>query len=419
MSKVRTIWDVAKRLVRQTLPRTQSSRDSKPQPEAAAVARTLNRKRALILHIGAHKTGTTAIQDFLERSRNSLAEKGWDVLDVNGVTNLGNTIAFRSRPDGRAIFHFHPHMLDTITKALAAGDSNKIISAEDLFFLNQDDDLRRLSASIKTLGFKVKIIVYLRNQVDMGVSNKAQGARTSQSALVFGNDKRSVLPELNINTLEYLNYHQKLEMWKSHFPDATFIIRKYDRSQLIGKDSVTDFVHICQLPVDPIKMSRNKTGGSKLTNLLHDLRLHGLEPSVAWNLHNGGLLLDDGGIEQSPSAKQATAFMAAFAKENWKIAQTYGIDLNIDCSTFPDEEIRQPDDIDFIYKNITSILNTLCKAHLPRTASTLRDSAIILEDVDLKQAYALMQIAHAMRPADQHIQRKLEEYKNELGIMDE
>jgi hypothetical protein len=30
-----------------------------------------------------------------------------------------------------------------------------------------------------------------------------------------------------------------------------------------------------------------------------------------------------------------------------------------------------------------------------------------------------MQIAHAMRPADQHIQRKLEEYKNELGIMDE
>ncbi|MBY6059154.1 hypothetical protein [Leisingera daeponensis] len=373
-------------------------------------------KRRLILHIGAHKTGTTAIQGFLNRSENSLASAGWELVKINGVVNLSNTIEFRRGGNGRAQFNFHPHMLDMIAGSLGDNGRDMIISSEDMFFLNDTASLPGLSEVVRSLGFKVTIVVYLRNQVEMAASNKAQGAKTSQSALVFGNDKRNVLPELTADTLEYLSYHQKLSHWKTHFPDAEFIVRNYNRHLLAGGDSVTDFIQACGLPFKPDGTQLNESIGSKLTNLLHDLRFHGLPPNVAWSLFRRGFFTDDGGLKQSPSAQQAAAFMAAFEEDNRKTARDFGVDLTLDCSNFPNEEVLQPDDQAFIFQNIASALNNLHQSVAPRSIDTIRDSAIALEDTDLKQAHALMQVAHALRPNGRKIQEKLKSYEEKLGL---
>lgn len=384
-------------------------------------------KPALILHIGAHKTGTTAIQGFLQHSKDALAAAGWDLVDIDGVVNLGNTISFSRAPDGRAQFRFRPGMLDRILAALAAPGRNKIISAEDLFFLNTGEDLARLGAEITALGLQVKIVVYLRNQVDMAISNKAQGAKTTQSAFVFGNDTSRVLPELDAGTREYLSYHQKLELWKTHFPEAGFILRTYDRRQLAKGDSVADFVRSCGLPLKPDRIRLNETTGSKLTNLLHGLRFHGLRHDIASALFRQDCFTDGGGIKQAPSARQAAAFMAAFRKENARLLRDYGIDLSTDCSRFPKKEVLQPDDPAFIFRNIASVLNRTCQPAQPvqppappalgqQAVATIRKSAIALEKTDLKQAHALMQVAHRLRPQGKMIQKKLKEYEEALGL---
>ncbi|MGL6315391.1 hypothetical protein [Vibrio sp. WXL103] len=366
----------------------------------------------LIMHIGAHKTGTSSIQAFLNSHRESLEQKNWEFVTVNGSTNLGNCISFGMDGD-RAKFSFHPHMYQKLLSALSVNDKNKIISAEDLFFINDEAALKQLSKDISPIFSQVTILVYLRNQVDMAISNKAQGAKTNQSALVFGNDHRTVLPPVDKNVFEYLNYAEKLELWKKYFPSARLVVKEYERKKLINGDSVADFLHVTQLPVAPTHVSVNESVGSKLTNTLHALRTQGLAPHHAWGLFRKEKFIDIGGVKQMPDKQSAQVFFESFSAVNRAVEQKYSIkfDVNFDKYSGEQQALLGED----VVSILAPVLNELCNVNDDENINLIRDCALIVEKTDVEKAYRLMKLAGEMRPNGSFIKKKISEYEAILG----
>lgn len=55
------------------------------------------------------------------------------------------------------------------------------------------------------------------------------------------------------------------------------------------------------------------------------------------------------------------------------------------------------------------------KIHLNRSVEVIRDSAILLETIDIYKSYELMRIAQSLRPLGDFINKKVEQYQNEIS----
>jgi hypothetical protein len=126
----------------------------KGQPLAAESTPVTHRNpRRLFLHIGVHRTGTTAIQRLLHNNRERLAAQ--DVhygFQTENHTWLASGLQNEDAEAGKIV--------DMIIKdALSAGKGTTIISGEDLCRIAYVDRLAPLKAH-----FEVRVIVYLRRQ---------------------------------------------------------------------------------------------------------------------------------------------------------------------------------------------------------------------------------------------------------------
>lgn len=360
----------------------------------------------LILHLGAHKTGTTSIQSFLDAKSLELSRNGWEFITLENSPNLGRCVSF-SR-DARGVhFNLEEGSYSELVERLKSTDKNKIVSSEDMFFLNDNEGIKRFCQKVKSIFSEIDVIVYLRNQVDMALSNKAQGAKTNQSAMLFGNDYTNPLPEINDDVYEYLDYYSKLKMWNHYLPKSSFIIRHYDRRNLKNGDSVHDFIHSTKLPLEPDILVDNSSLGSITTNVLHALRFYGVEAMKVWELYDAGYFKDLGGIKQQPSKTEADIFYAKFEESNQKLAEEYGLDFNLDTSNYPDDRVVQEI---FLKDMLTVVMPAIMEIINPATISIivdlLRDSSVLLEDVDIQKSYQLMQLAGLLRPDGSFINRK-------------
>jgi len=89
----------------------------------------LDSVKHLVLHVGAHKTGTTLVQKALRANREAFAARGYDVLIRNEYENLTEGLHSRWRRQGASI--------SNVAKAFkmvrdAANHDNLVISHEDI-----------------------------------------------------------------------------------------------------------------------------------------------------------------------------------------------------------------------------------------------------------------------------------------------
>jgi hypothetical protein len=123
--------------------------------------------RRCFLHIGTHKTGTTSIQHVLSRSGSALAEKGYFYPRSGRLEELPghHNLAWEISGDRR--FRQNAGTSDDLIREVKDESADIILSSED--FGASLDHEARFSAFISLLessGFRVTIIVYLRNQID-------------------------------------------------------------------------------------------------------------------------------------------------------------------------------------------------------------------------------------------------------------
>jgi hypothetical protein len=211
-------------------------------------------KKTLYVHIGAHKTGTTAIQSFLADNRCALEKEGY-LYPGHATAHHDMAREFRSltpeeirkNPD-LAIHRYFYEINSSPARSI-------ILSCETFCFFNH-----QIPALKQFLGnrFEIKIIFYVRRQDDKIESayNESVKNGSSQTTIPFSEylRRRTTTPlSKNIgaggNQVGPLDYFGILTLWSTAFGRENISVRCYEEEQLPG-GIYQDFMNAIGLTLD-------------------------------------------------------------------------------------------------------------------------------------------------------------------------
>lgn len=200
------------------------------------------------LHIGTHKTGTTALQIFLGSNEPCLARNGI-FIPRNARPWLGarhHNLAWDLIGDGRfdPAFGSWPEVLSEIR---SLNPPTVCLSSEDFGLLQlKPDSLIRIRQELNSIGYEVKIVVYLRPQSDFIESMYAELVK-GKRYLVF----RTYLAEILLSgafslgspgTITF-DYGQILDPFAKVFGINCMVVRPY-RANRKSKYLLEDFISV-------------------------------------------------------------------------------------------------------------------------------------------------------------------------------
>ncbi len=215
------------------------------------------------LHIGWHKTGSTAIQAFMMRNRSAILKECGILYPVTGHSTIGHHLAAWSLQDPiTSTLAKEINFSETaevvfsriFEEAESYGATTLVLSSEEFGTTNQYS-IVRLARILK--GHEVKLIVYLRRQDEYVESLynqcvKDYGARVGES---FEHFLRAA----------YLDYGSYLDDWASLFSGLSINVRIYDRSRFPEKNVVLDFMQAIGLAPSPSYQMNNMEANPSLS----------------------------------------------------------------------------------------------------------------------------------------------------------
>jgi hypothetical protein len=305
-----------------------------------------------ILHIGTHKTGTTAIQDYLSENRERLLEYGVD-FPVVGRTPEGS----------QAHRHFSAFCRNFVTEippefeqAISGGFTHAetcILSSEDFWFCADRASVRRV---YDIVGENATVVCFLRDPVShiFSMYREALKSGTTASCVDFVEQFREGLVQGDTNS--YYRYEERLGHWREFWPVA--IIHYCDRA-----DAVTSFLAQSgiSLQTDEWPAPGRKNEAMSDVSAMMLLRLNRMAESGAMSpvtrraykrkalLMSKALQADYASLLIS-AAVDVSPLKAAFAEQN--------PNLEALCNTVGDNVV-QPVDIDLPNDGIGELLNKI------------------------------------------------------------
>ncbi len=180
--------------------------------------------KQLFIHIGMHKTGTTAIQTSLRINRKNLGASGvfapkrvWMKNDLPENRAHHDLARALSRPglvggDGDRIISEYYSLLDNTDKDIA------ILSSENFCILDSSA-IEKLAKSLPPA--RTRIIVYIRDQIDWIESMLNQMIKRSGVA-----DIDAAFQDL----LKRIDYYSMLRSWEDAFGKDNITVKLYDDS---------------------------------------------------------------------------------------------------------------------------------------------------------------------------------------------
>lgn len=190
----------------------------------------------LLVHVGSHKAGSTAIQDSLLANRGS--DAGFRFLHhprfrthsvlaalYKPFAELDHTIRLQM-PDPAAVERVRLNFWSRIPELFPDAD-NAVLSSEYLGGIGAEA-VARFRADVEAMGYRhFRILMYVREST-------ARYASGVQQALKFRNE----LSRMDPRTLHF-DFRQQIEAWESVFPGQVEV-RAFDRAQLDGGCVVAD-----------------------------------------------------------------------------------------------------------------------------------------------------------------------------------
>jgi len=174
----------------------------------------------LYLHIGAHKTGTTAIQKFLSMNRDNLKKKGYLYPGIHDAHHfipekilMGNQLHDDSK-----------NHIEQLFKEIQSSDlKNIIISSEN--FENLKEKVPELKNLLKNK-FDCKIIYYVRRQDERLESLYRGNVKNPTNRL------QDTLAEYYTKFDTVSDYYSLLSPWREAFGEKNIFVRVYEKGQL-------------------------------------------------------------------------------------------------------------------------------------------------------------------------------------------
>ena len=209
----------------------------------------------LILHIGTEKTGTTSIQEFLNKNINQLKRNAiyipqvpmvgagpgnhrWVSLFANNAKFSDDFVLqlqFKSDEDRKKRIDKKKRKFISECHDAASAYDTIILSSEHFQSrLRTVEEIQRLRDLLEKIADKIVIVIYIRDPLKTAVS-------LLSTSIKVGNTNRG-LPSPSERYLENIcNHDQTIKRWKKCFPSAEFLVRRFERKFLAKGDVVIDF----------------------------------------------------------------------------------------------------------------------------------------------------------------------------------
>ncbi len=189
--------------------------------------------RELTLHVGTHKTGTTALQNFLSTNERILRKNGV-LYPPCGRAAMGAhhhfvaSVRLTGHPMFQAEKSFEEYLEDL--KSVSRQCSRVLLSSE-MFSENVDrEKLRQLHSVFST----IRIVLYLRRQDSYLESSYAQLVKTGK-----------IGHEIDVHILQdrKLDYLTRCRFWEDLAGKGNVLVRPYEKGQLHQENLFADFLH--------------------------------------------------------------------------------------------------------------------------------------------------------------------------------
>ena len=201
----------------------------------------------LILHIGTHKTGTTALQQFLHANRRPLAACGFHyatprrgLRDANCVANALNV------GDSRAVRAF---LTKHVAVARRRGTHTILVSAENFYAMSVPSSMQRKQVCVNAVERDRALTETLQSLIPEGVATceivcyfrrpdryaESLYSQHVKRGVIFDGTVDEFLPIIRPALL----YHQCMGLWSDVFGRENCLARQYES---VGTDIIGDFV---------------------------------------------------------------------------------------------------------------------------------------------------------------------------------
>lgn len=302
------------------------------------------------LHIGTEKTGTTSIQNALNRDRDTLAARGILYPRLFGSSNHMEVAVAAMDPDagdelqmielGRqdcSHREYVARLKSRLIEELDAGAYDQIVISNEHCHsrLRHLAAIRRIVELVDVSPEEFEIIVYLRRQDRLAVSLYSTRLKLGGRGEVFPMVRDTNLPH-------YYDFARLLSLYSEVFGPQRIRVRLYDRHRLDGGDVVSDFYRMAGLGIEPATRPRANPSLSRQQVLflerfndafpmIRDGRINDERGPIFAAIRKAGL-----GEPFMPPRNEAEAFYAHFRPGNAEVRAGYFPDL--DRETLFDED---------------------------------------------------------------------------------
>lgn len=287
-----------------------------------------NKSKQCLLHIGAPKTGSTALENFLLTNRDKLAEYGW-VYPLATVRGYGHhDLAYLvsgsypdwALPQAKTFDELLEQLFDAITDQV-----NIILSSEIFYMYSNPEDVADMCEKLGIRTADVRVALYIRRQDDAHVSwynqrVKAQG---------YDNTIRASIDD----SFDLWDYEKKLQPWQDVFGSDNILVRIFDKQELAGGDVRSDFLTVLNIPAVDFQLPAMEINTRLCRDILEFQRLINklpMEPvqkrqfreelmSLSRATGNTGLF-DDSPLLDNDERRQ---ILTSYTKSNQALARKY------------------------------------------------------------------------------------------------
>lgn len=396
----------------------------------------------IILHIGTEKTGTTTLQRALFENQHVLRRQGVAYIHGgNGTT--AQDLAAASLPNDVSDNFFINHGIDTLhertrfrDKVLreyscqleaASRDVDTAVISSEFFHsrLQTAGAIDQLRCLVAPFAGNVRVVCYLRRQVDMVVSHYSTVLRGGGHPSFIEHVERLLKPEQY-----YCNYKKLLETWEKVFGRKALIVKRFDRNMLHERGIVDDFMAVCELPIAGIE--KRPDNANESVNHVGQVLLRELNRSVADNssaeesanlrrVRHGIAKAFSGKGQQLPPA-QAKELQSQFDTLNDAVrTRWFPGESRLFSNKFPNEQsLMLSEEQDECFKNVVALAATQGRysgslREYNAYADILRDSAELVVQHDKHKAYGLLKLANMIRPHGGLIRKRLSRLEEEIN----
>jgi hypothetical protein len=360
--------------------------------------------RRLYLHIGSHKTGTTALQQSLHHNSELLAANGASFVSSQTAAHLHTYLGPRTPsayiPDGFMVLD-----PEELAKRLSTADQELVIaSSENFSFFLHRAPIETLERTLRPHFDEIRILCYLRRQDRHAISHHQEGARMHRRAEgeLWGHAP-SALPLYSPGQDLYLNYDRKLGLWADVFGPENLDLKVYDRALLKDGEIFADVLATIGLTIGGLLSvgEKNTSLGAAQTKLGHLMNEFGIPQKI----YEGIMARVGSDGRLLPAQTEARAFLERYRESNRRLNARFQISplpdlFNDDFDDFPETSNSDwtESDANDALRAVLSQLTVFAPALMALTADDLRTAALSLQSKAPEMALRLVTAAQALRP---------------------